>query len=76
MKRVSDRIVYMKLDMEGVMMTEISAYATQVGCLREENDKFWTYLDEVVESIPKEERVVIGQISMDILEKETEATIM
>ena len=26
----------------------------------EEKDKFWTDLDEVVESIPKEERVVIG----------------
>ena len=26
----------------------------------EEKDKFWTDLDEVVERIPKEERVVIG----------------
>ena len=50
----------MKLDIEGVMMTVISAYAPQVGCLTEEKDKFWTDLDEVVESIPKEERVVIG----------------
>ena len=32
----------------------------RVGCLREEKDKFWTDLDEVVESIPKEERLVIG----------------
>ena len=53
MKRVSDRM--MELDIEGVMMTVISAYAPQVGCLREEKDKFWTDLDEVVESIPKEE---------------------
>ena len=60
MKRVSDRMMYMKLDIEGVMMTVISAYAPQVGCLTEEKDKFWTDLDEVVESIPKEERVVIG----------------
>ena len=30
------------------------------GNLTEEKDKFWTDLDEVVESIPKEERVVIG----------------
>ena len=34
--------------------------APQVGCLMEEKDKFWTDLDEVVESIPMEERVVIG----------------
>ena len=59
-KRVSDRMMYMKLDIKGVMMTVISAYAPQVGCLREEKDKFWTDLDEVVESIPKEERLVIG----------------
>ena len=39
-KRVSDRMMYMKLDIEGVMMTVISAYAPQVGCLREEKDKF------------------------------------
>ena len=41
-------------------MTVISAYAPQVGCLMGEKDKFWTDLDEVVESIPKEERVGSG----------------
>ena len=60
MKRVSDRMMYMKLDIDGVMMTVISVYAPQVGCLMEEKDKFSTDLDEVMESIPKEERVVIG----------------
>ena len=59
-KRMSDRMMYMKLDIDGVMMTVISAYAPQVGCLMEEKDNFWTDLDEVLESIPKEERVVIG----------------
>ena len=59
-KRVSDRMIYMKLDIDGAMVTVISAYAPEVGCLMEEKDKFWTDLDEVVESIPKEERVVIG----------------
>ena len=50
----------MKLYIEGVMMTVISAYVPQVGWLREEKDTFWTDLDEVMESIPKEERLVIG----------------
>ena len=59
-KRVSDRMMYMKLDIEGVMMTVISAYAPRVGCLRKEKDKFWIDLDEVVESIRNEERLVIG----------------
>ena len=59
-KRVSGRIMYVTLDIEGVMMTVISAYVPQVGCLVEEKDKFRPDRDEVVESIPKEERVVIG----------------
>ena len=59
-KRVSDRMMYIKLDIEGMMMTVISAYAPQVGCLMEEKDKFWTDMDEVVESLPNEERLVIG----------------
>ena len=59
-KRVFDIMMYMKLDIEGVIMTVIIGYATQVGCLREDNDKFCTDLDVVVESIPKEGRVVIG----------------
>ena len=54
MKRVSDRMMYMKLDIDGVMMIVISA---QVGCLMEEIDKFWIDLVEVVESIPKERTV-------------------
>ena len=44
-KRVSDRIMDMKLGIEGVLMTVISVYAPQVGCLREEKDKFWTDLN-------------------------------
>ena len=45
-------------------MTVISAYVPQVGCLMEEKDTFRTDLDEVAESIPKEERVVIGAESI------------
>ena len=56
-KRVSDRMMYMKLDIEGVMMTVISAYAPRYGCLMEEKDKFWIDLVEVMESIPKERTV-------------------
>ena len=63
-KRVSDRMMYMKLDIDGVMMTVISAYASQVGCLMEEKDTFWPDLDEVVESMPKEERVVAVRPAM------------
>ena len=62
MKRVSDRMMYMKLDIDEVRMTVISVYAPQVGCLMKEKDKFWADLDEVVQNIPNEEREVIGAV--------------
>ena len=54
-----DRLMYMKLDIE-VMTAVVSAYAPQVGSTMEEKDKFWTDLDQALENIYKEERVVIG----------------
>ncbi|KAK3566592.1 hypothetical protein QTP86_001095, partial [Hemibagrus guttatus] len=59
-KRVSDRVMSLKLEIEGVMLNVVSGYAPQVGCELEEKERFWTELDEVMESIPTGERVVIG----------------
>ncbi|KAJ8369492.1 hypothetical protein SKAU_G00095200 [Synaphobranchus kaupii] len=59
-RRVSDRVIALKLVREGVMVNVISAYAPQVGCEMEEKEEFWSVLDEVVESVPARERVVIG----------------
>ncbi|KAK3516881.1 hypothetical protein QTP70_028197, partial [Hemibagrus guttatus] len=59
-KRVSDRVMSLKLEFEGVMLNVVSGYAPQVGCELEEKEKFWSELDEVMESIPTGERVVIG----------------
>ncbi|KAK3544134.1 hypothetical protein QTP86_002802, partial [Hemibagrus guttatus] len=59
-KRVSDRVMSLKLEIEGVMMNVVSGYAPQVGCELEEKERFWSELDEVMESIPTGERVVIG----------------
>ncbi|KAK3530217.1 hypothetical protein QTP86_020157 [Hemibagrus guttatus] len=39
---------------------EESGYAPQVGCELEEKERFWSELDEVMESIPTGERVAIG----------------
>ncbi|KAF7705603.1 hypothetical protein HF521_020889, partial [Silurus meridionalis] len=38
----------------------ISAYAPQVGCEMEEKERFWSELDEVVDGVPRKERLVIG----------------
>ncbi|KAK2896145.1 hypothetical protein Q8A73_015633 [Channa argus] len=59
-KRVSDRLLSLKLEVEGVMFNVVSGYAPQVGCELEEKEKFWSELDEVMQSIPRGERVVIG----------------
>ncbi|KAK3520013.1 hypothetical protein QTP70_010846 [Hemibagrus guttatus] len=59
-KRVSDRVMSLKLEIEWVMLNVVSGYAPQVGCELEEKEKFWSELDEVMESIPTGERVVIG----------------
>ncbi|KAK3542438.1 hypothetical protein QTP86_025900, partial [Hemibagrus guttatus] len=59
-KRVSDRVMSLKLEIEGVMLNVVSGYDPQVGCELEEKERFWSELDEVMESIPTGERVVIG----------------
>ncbi|KAK3528935.1 hypothetical protein QTP70_012846 [Hemibagrus guttatus] len=59
-KSVSDRVMNLKLEFEGVMLNVVSGYAPQVGCELEEKERFWSELDEVMESIPTGERVAIG----------------
>ncbi|MCJ8744976.1 hypothetical protein PDJAM_G00124910 [Pangasius djambal] len=61
-KRVSDRVMSLKLEIEGVMLNVVSGYAPQVGCGLEEKERvrFWSELDEVIESILTGERVVTG----------------
>ncbi|KAK3511475.1 hypothetical protein QTP70_008958 [Hemibagrus guttatus] len=56
-KRVSDRVMSLKLEIEGVLLNVVSGYAPQVGCELEEKERFWSELDEVR---PTGERVVIG----------------
>ncbi|KAI5102018.1 hypothetical protein C0J45_7370 [Silurus meridionalis] len=59
-KRVSDRVMNIKLQVEGLMINIISAYAPQVGCEMEVKEQFWSDLDEVVEDVPRKERLLIG----------------
>ncbi|KAK3553518.1 hypothetical protein QTP70_004198 [Hemibagrus guttatus] len=59
-KRVSDRVMSLKLEIEGVMLNVVSGYALEVGGELEKKGRFWSELDEVMESIPTGERVLIG----------------
>ena len=58
--RVTDRIICLKMEVDSVLLHVISAYAPQVGCIRKEKEDFWLGLDETVEKIPKNERIVVG----------------
>ena len=58
--RVTDRIICLKMELDGVMLNVISAYAPQARCINEQKEIFWLDLDETVEKIPRNERIVVG----------------
>ena len=58
--RESDRVMSMMLEIEGVGINIVSAYAPQVDCDMEEKDEFWERVEEGLERLPKEERVIVG----------------
>ena len=60
LKRISDRVMSLKLEIERVMFNVVSGYGSQVGWELEEKEKFWNEVDEVKQSIPRDERVVNG----------------
>ena len=59
-KRVSDRLMAMKLEVNGSILNIVSAYAPQVNNSMEEKNNFWEDLDGLIESISTEERIVFG----------------
>ncbi|KAI5735913.1 hypothetical protein M8J77_024198 [Diaphorina citri] len=58
--RRNDRIMTMKLEVEGCPTRIVCVYAPQQGCEEEEKDNFWQELDQVMMEIPKEERIIAG----------------
>ena len=59
-KRVSDRLMAMNLEVKGSILNIVSAYAPQVNNSMEEKNDFWEDLNGLIESISKEERIVLG----------------
>ena len=59
-KSVSDRLMAMKLEVNGSILNIVSTYAPQVNNSMEEKNDFWENLDGLIESISKEERIVLG----------------
>ena len=50
-KRVSDRLMAMKLEVKGSILNTVSAYAPQVNNSMEEKNDFWEDLDGLIESV-------------------------
>ena len=59
-KRVSDRLMAMKLEIKGSILNIVSAYAPQVNYSMEDKNDFWEGLDGLIECISTEERIVLG----------------
>ena len=59
-KRVSDRLMAMKLEIKRSILNIVSAYAPQVNNSMKEKNDFWEDLDELIESVSKQKRIVLG----------------
>ena len=59
-RRISGRIIMVKLMTEEGPLNVISAYAPQAGCSDDEKDEFYVELETLVQRIPQEEKLVVG----------------
>ena len=59
-KRVSDRLMTMKLKVKWSILNILSTYAPQVNNNMEEKNDFWEDLDGLIENVSKQERIVLG----------------
>ena len=70
-KRVSEKLMAIKMEVKGSILYIVSAYAPQVNNSMEEKNDFWKDLDGLIESVSKEERIVLVATLMDMWAKET-----
>ena len=59
-ERPSDRVMRMKLEIEGVVWNIISFYAPQTGCTEYEKDQFWETIDSKMQAVNRSERLVVA----------------
>jgi hypothetical protein len=60
--RRSEKVISIKLCMGKSILTVISAYAPQSGCEEEEKNKFWSELEKKFNTIPGNEKAIIGGV--------------
>ncbi|XP_009761186.1 uncharacterized protein [Nicotiana sylvestris] len=59
-RRVNDRLMFIKLVIGVCTLNVVSAYALQAGLDQEVKRRFWEGLNEIAHSIPPTERLLIG----------------
>ena len=60
MERPSDRVMRMKLEIEGEVWNIISCYAPQTGCTEYEKDQLWENIDSEMQAVNRSERLVVA----------------
>lgn len=60
MERPCDRVMRVKLEIEGEVWNVISCYAPQTGCTEEEKEEFWEHIDGEMQAVPSCERMVVA----------------
>ena len=58
--RITYRIMALQLVIAKGKMNVLSVYTPQTGCTDEDKDNFWKKLDEVLQSIPANEKVILA----------------
>ena len=58
--RITDRIMALQLVIAKGKMNVLSVYTPQTGCTDDDKDNFWKKLDEVLQSIPANEKVILA----------------
>ena len=59
-KWVSDTLMALKLEIKELILSIVSAYAPQVNNSMQEKNDFWEDMDGLIESLSKQERIVLG----------------
>ncbi|VDL83782.1 unnamed protein product [Nippostrongylus brasiliensis] len=59
-RRVSDRIMSLRMETKVVCWTTISVYAPQTGCPEKDKDEFFVALDDVIKSVPDDDFLTIA----------------
>ncbi|CAG5020316.1 unnamed protein product [Parnassius apollo] len=58
--RINDRLMSIKVLVEGEVLNIVAAYAPQAGCSQAEKDNFWTSLEYILQLIYPKETTLLG----------------